>query len=71
MERLQDLLRKLAAPVSGFALHPEVQKAVSGWLAAAQDDTAPVDWRMAENLAYASLLSIGRCLASSVATTVK
>jgi 2-oxoglutarate dehydrogenase E1 component len=56
---LQGLLHKLATPVPGFSLHPEVQKAANGWLAAAKDDRAPVDWRLAENLAYASLLAIG------------
>jgi len=59
VESLQGLLRKLGTSPPGFSLHPEVAKAASGWLAVALDEKAPVDWRLAENLAYASLLAIG------------
>jgi len=43
----------------GFMPHPVVARLVDGWRRAAVDDDARADWCLAENLAYASVLSSG------------
>jgi len=57
-----DRLRQLAAPLTtipqNFVLHPRVQKIVEDRIAMARGDL-PLDWGMAENLAYATLLTEG------------
>ncbi len=58
LERLQKLGTSLAAIPSGFTLHSRVQKIVEGRAAMAANEL-PLDWGMAENLAYATLLTEG------------
>ncbi|WIM07030.1 MAG: 2-oxoglutarate dehydrogenase E1 component [Candidatus Nitricoxidivorans perseverans] len=57
-----DELRRLAARLAdipdGFSLHPRVRKIVDDRLAMGEG-RLPIDWGMAENLAYATLLSAG------------
>ncbi|MDD2915038.1 MAG: 2-oxoglutarate dehydrogenase E1 component [Gallionella sp.] len=57
-----DRLRQLAAPLTtvpdNFALHSRVQKIVADRLAMMRGELA-LDWGMAENLAYATLLTEG------------
>ncbi len=57
--QMQAWLRTLCALPAGFVLHPAVQTVRDHWLQAAGVEQAPVDWCLAENLAYASLLSAG------------
>jgi len=58
LERLQQLAKQLATIPDNFTLHSRVQKIVDDRAAMAQGDL-PLDWGMAENLAYATLLSEG------------
>ncbi|MBI1887256.1 MAG: 2-oxoglutarate dehydrogenase E1 component [Nitrosomonadales bacterium] len=58
LQRLQQLAVPLTAVPENFALHPRVQKIVEGRIAMARGDL-PLDWGMAENLAYATLLTEG------------
>ena len=57
-----DRLRRLAGPLTivpeNFTLHPRVQKIVEDRIAMARG-MQPLDWGMAENLAYATLLTDG------------
>jgi 2-oxoglutarate dehydrogenase E1 component len=59
IERLRALIVRLATPPAGFVLHASVAKMVGEWRAVAGDDDRPVDWRLAENLAYGTLLANG------------
>jgi 2-oxoglutarate dehydrogenase E1 component len=59
IEQLRTIVRKLTAVPSGFALHAGIQKLVDGWRSVAGDDERRVDWCLAENLAYATLLANG------------
>lgn len=59
IERLRALIVRLATPPAGFALHAGVAKMLGDWRAVAGDDARPVDWRLSENLAYATLLANG------------
>jgi 2-oxoglutarate dehydrogenase E1 component len=59
IEPLRALIVRLATPPAGFALHAGVAKMVEEWRAVAGDDQRPVDWRLAENLAYGTLLANG------------
>ncbi|MHB1677109.1 MAG: 2-oxoglutarate dehydrogenase E1 component [Sulfuriferula sp.] len=56
--RLAELGEKIIQVPDGFALHPRVEKIMADRRAMLQGDI-PVDWGMAENLAYASLLRDG------------
>ena len=58
LKRLQDLAGKLTAVPDNFQLHPRVQKIVDDRVAMSRGEL-PVDWGMAENLAYATLLTEG------------
>ena len=58
LERLQQLSAPLTAVPEGFTLHPRVQKIVADRAAMARGDL-PLDWGMAETLAYATLLTEG------------
>lgn len=56
--RLKALSRRLANVPADFALHPRVQKIIQDRRAMGEGKR-PLDWGMAESLAYASLLSDG------------
>jgi 2-oxoglutarate dehydrogenase E1 component len=59
LDRLRAILGKLAMVPVGFALHPGIVAMVDGWRAVAADTERLVDWCLAENLAYGSLLANG------------
>ncbi len=59
IDRLQMMLRRLATVPPGFALHASVERMLEDWRGIASGEDRPVDWRLAENLAYASLLANG------------
>jgi len=59
LEQLRTLVHRLAAVPPGFALHHGIRKMIEGWRLVASDDERPVNWCLAENLAYASLLANG------------
>lgn len=58
LERLQQVAKPLTTIPENVVLHSRVQKIVEDRAAMAQGDT-PLDWGMAENLAYATLLTEG------------
>jgi len=58
LERLQQLATVLTTVPQGFTLHSRVQKVVEDRAAMARGEV-PLDWGMAENLAYATLLNEG------------
>ena len=58
LERLQQLAIPLTTVPENFTLHSRVQKIVEDRTAMARGDL-PLDWGMAENLAYATLLTEG------------
>ncbi|MDD5385374.1 MAG: 2-oxoglutarate dehydrogenase E1 component [Gallionella sp.] len=58
LQRLQQLAVPLTTAPENFVLHPRVQKIVEDRIAMARGDL-PLDWGMAENLAYATLLTEG------------
>ncbi len=58
LQRLQQLAKPLTTIPDNFILHSRVQKIVEDRVAMARGDL-PLDWGMAENLAYASLLTEG------------
>jgi 2-oxoglutarate dehydrogenase E1 component len=58
LERLQQLAIPLTTVPENFVLHSRVQKIVEDRIAMARGDL-PLDWGMAENIAYATLLSEG------------
>jgi len=58
LERLQKLAKPLTTVPDGFVLHSRVQKIVEDRAAMARGEL-PLDWGMAENLAYAALLTEG------------
>ncbi len=57
-ERLQFLAERLTTIPSGFTLHPRVEKIIADRRAMGRGELA-LDWGMAENLAYATLLTEG------------
>ena len=58
LERLRQLAKPLTKVPENFTLHSRVQKIVEDRTAMARGDL-PLDWGMAENLAYATLLTEG------------
>ncbi len=58
LERLRQLAVSLTVVPENFVLHSRVQKIVEDRIAMARGDL-PLDWGMAENLAYATLLTEG------------
>jgi 2-oxoglutarate dehydrogenase E1 component len=58
LEHLQALGRKIASVPDNFKLHPRVEK-IMGDRRLMAEGKLPLDWGMAENLAYASLLHEG------------
>jgi len=59
IERLRALIVRLATEPPDFVLHASVAKMVGEWRAVAGEGDLPVDWRLAENLAYGTLLANG------------
>lgn len=59
LEQLRKILDELTMVPPGFALHAGIQKLLDGWRAIASDDDPRVDWCLAENLAYGTLLANG------------
>lgn len=58
LQQLQSLSQRLTTLPPGFKLHPRVEKIISDRREMA-DGKLPLDWGMAENLAYATLLNDG------------
>ena len=58
LQRLQALAQRLTDIPAGFTLHPRVEKILADRRRMGAGEL-PLDWGMAENLAYASLLSDG------------
>jgi 2-oxoglutarate dehydrogenase E1 component len=59
IDQLRLILHKLTTVPAGFALHAGIQKLVDSWRSVAGDDDRRVDWCLAENLAYGTLLANG------------
>jgi len=57
--QLRGLIERLATAPQGFVLHADLSKMLDEWRLVASGRDRPVDWRLAENLAYASLLANG------------
>lgn len=57
-DQLEHLAEKISVVPEGFKLHPKLENLIKERLSMAKDgpDTRPMDWGMAETLAYASLL---------------
>ncbi|MBU0621146.1 MAG: 2-oxoglutarate dehydrogenase E1 component [Gammaproteobacteria bacterium] len=58
LERLQQLAQRLVAVPDGFKLHARVEKILADRTAMGKGEL-PLDWGMAESLAYASLVAEG------------
>jgi len=58
MKTLKSLAKKVCAVPEGFKLHPRVEKVIADRKAMAEGKL-PLDWGMAETLAYATLLDDG------------
>ncbi len=59
LDRLRTIIERLATTPSGFMLHANIEKMLENWKQVASDHDHPVDWRLAENLSYGSLLANG------------
>ena len=59
LDRLRSMLGSLTTVPAGFALHPGIAKLLDRWRIIPSDDEPGVDWCLAENLAYATLLCNG------------
>ena len=59
LDQLRAMTQRLATPPQGFVLHAALAKMLEDWRLVASDDDRLVDWRLAENLAYGSLLVNG------------
>jgi 2-oxoglutarate dehydrogenase E1 component len=59
MSQLRTLIERLATLPPGFMAHAKIQKMVESWRLVASDLDRPVDWRLAENLSFGSLLVNG------------
>jgi 2-oxoglutarate dehydrogenase E1 component len=57
--QLRAMIERLATAPQGFGQHAELSRMLDDWRLVARDDDRPVDWRLAENLAYCSLLANG------------
>jgi 2-oxoglutarate dehydrogenase E1 component len=57
--RLRAMIKRLATAPQGFVVHPDLSKMLDDWRLIASSGDRPVDWRLAENLAYGSLLANG------------
>jgi 2-oxoglutarate dehydrogenase E1 component len=56
-QQLKQLTVSMASVPTGFAPHADIVALADGWRACASEPANQVDWRLAENLAYATLLS--------------
>lgn len=56
-QRLKQLTASIASTPAGFTPHPDIVALADGWRARAASAENGVDWCLAENLAYATLLS--------------
>ncbi len=59
LDQLRTIIERLATAPSGFMLHANIERMLEDWRLVASDPDHPVDWRLAENLAYGSLLANG------------
>jgi 2-oxoglutarate dehydrogenase E1 component len=59
ISQLRTIVQRLATTPPDFELHPSVEKMLENWRSVASADDGVVDWRLAENLAYGSLLANG------------
>jgi 2-oxoglutarate dehydrogenase E1 component len=57
--QLRAMIDRLAAAPPGFVQHAELGRMLDDWRMVASGEDRPVDWRLAENLAYGSLLANG------------
>ncbi len=57
--QLRAMIERLATAPQGFVLHADLSKMLDDWRLVASSGDRPVDWRLAENLAYGSLLANG------------
>ncbi len=62
VERLQALTATLTHPAAGIQLHEVIQKMIANWQIAVSNAEHTVDWRFAENMAYATLLQNGHSI---------
>ncbi|HZI84244.1 MAG TPA: 2-oxoglutarate dehydrogenase E1 component, partial [Casimicrobiaceae bacterium] len=59
VEQLRALIGRMATLPPGFTPHAAVAKMLGDWQAVAAGGDRPVDWRLAENLAYGTLVANG------------
>jgi len=59
LTKLQTLLRRLATVPRGLVLHADIANMVEDWRSIADGNDRPIDWCLAENLAYGSLVANG------------
>jgi 2-oxoglutarate dehydrogenase E1 component len=59
ISHLRTILQRLATVPRGFVLHADIAKMVEDWRSIADGGDRPIDWRLAENLAYGSLVANG------------
>src|SRR5256714_2080834 len=59
LDRLRTIIERLATAPAGFMLHANIEKMLENWRQVASGHDHPVDWRLAENLSYGSLLANG------------
>jgi len=59
IDRLRACVERLASKPAGFTPHATVARMLGDWQAIAAGADRPVDWRLAENLAYATILANG------------
>jgi 2-oxoglutarate dehydrogenase E1 component len=57
--QLRAMIERLAMAPQDFVQHAELWRMLDDWRLVAGDAERPVDWRLAENLAYGSLLANG------------
>jgi 2-oxoglutarate dehydrogenase E1 component len=59
LSQLRAMTERLAAAPQNFVLHPDLSRMLDDWRSIAGGEDRPVDWRLAENLAYGSVLANG------------
>ena len=59
LNELRSIITRLAAPPPGLELHVDIATMLGNWRWVASEIDRPVDWCLAENLAYGSLLANG------------
>jgi 2-oxoglutarate dehydrogenase E1 component len=59
LAQLRTVIERLATVPPGFAPHAKIEAMLENWRTVASDDDHPVDWRLAENLSYGSVLANG------------